>query len=276
MPARRTSEAVVVGLEKTGRLVTAAGLIMFAAFIGLRGRVDRRPAAIRLRPRGRDPDRRHDRPLAPRARGDEAVRPVQLVAAGGGGQGRSGSRLPTRRAPADSHSEREVTLREPRERRLGSARRPFARTLSACTLHLSSVAPLSSARPRSSSASSSSRSGSCSCSSRSSASRRGTSSIRASPSTRRCRSARRTSSSQCSCSSSPGRSAPGSARAPSRTPILIGLMVDGLLAIDAIDDLSESPLAVTDRPHGGGRPDHRDRLGLLHRRGDGRRARATR
>ena len=27
-------EAVVVGLEKTGRLVTAAGLIMFAAFMG--------------------------------------------------------------------------------------------------------------------------------------------------------------------------------------------------------------------------------------------------
>ena len=34
MPARRNEDAVVVGLEKTGRLVTAAGLIMFAAFMG--------------------------------------------------------------------------------------------------------------------------------------------------------------------------------------------------------------------------------------------------
>ena len=31
-------EAVVLGLTKTGRLVTAAGLIMFAAFMGLRSR----------------------------------------------------------------------------------------------------------------------------------------------------------------------------------------------------------------------------------------------
>ena len=78
-------EAVVVGLEKTGRLVTAAGLIMFAAFMGFVAGLDRRPAAVRVRPRGGDPDRRHDRPLAARARGDEAVRAVQLVASRGGG-----------------------------------------------------------------------------------------------------------------------------------------------------------------------------------------------
>ena len=67
---------------------------------GLRGRVDRRAAAVRLRPRGGDPDRRHDRPLAARAVGDEAVRPLQLVAAGGRGADRA--RRPVAARPSTS------------------------------------------------------------------------------------------------------------------------------------------------------------------------------
>ena len=58
-------EAVVLGLTKTGRLVTAAGFIMFAAFMGfvagsIVGLQQFGPA------RGRDPHRRDDRACAPR------------------------------------------------------------------------------------------------------------------------------------------------------------------------------------------------------------------
>ena len=126
-------EAVVVGLEKTGRLVTAAGLIMFAAFmgfvagsiVGLQQFGFGLAAAILI-------DVTIVRSLLVPV-GDEAVRAVQLVAAGRGGQGRSGSCLPTRRAPPDSHPDRQVTLREP-----GTPLRPrhageFARTLTRCT-----------------------------------------------------------------------------------------------------------------------------------------------
>ena len=91
-------EAVVVGLEKTGRLVTAAGPDHGRRVHGVRGRLDRRAAAVRLRPRGGDPDRRHDRPLAARAVGDEALRPLQLVAAGGRGADRARRPVAARRA----------------------------------------------------------------------------------------------------------------------------------------------------------------------------------
>ena len=54
--------------------------------------------------------------------------------------------------------------------------------------------------------------------------------------------------------------------------VLIGLMVDGLLAVDAIDALSESPLAARIALMVAGVLIDRDRLGLLHRCGNGRRA----
>ena len=92
-----------------------------------------------------------------------------------------------------------------------------------------------------------SRSGSSSCSSPGSGSRRGTCSTRASRSTRRSRSARRTSSSRSACSSSRGRSVPAIGPGTVANAVLIGLMVDGLLAIEAIDGLSESPLAPGSR-----------------------------
>ena len=62
-----TSRPSSLGLAKTGRIVTAAGLIMFAAFSGFVAGSHRRPAAVRLRPRRGDPHRRDDRPRAARA-----------------------------------------------------------------------------------------------------------------------------------------------------------------------------------------------------------------
>ena len=74
--------AVALGLAKTGRIVTAAGPDHVRRLHGLRRRLDRRAAAVRLRARGGDPDRRHDRAGAARAERDEALRPLELVAAG--------------------------------------------------------------------------------------------------------------------------------------------------------------------------------------------------
>ena len=75
-------EAVAVGLAKTGRIVTAAGLIMFAAFMGFVA-----GSILGLQQFGfglavGDPDRRHDRPRAARAERDGALRALELVAAG--------------------------------------------------------------------------------------------------------------------------------------------------------------------------------------------------
>ena len=53
-------------------------------------RLDRRPAAVRLRAGDGDPDRRHDRPGAARAERDGALRPLELVAAARRGQGLPG------------------------------------------------------------------------------------------------------------------------------------------------------------------------------------------
>ena len=73
--------AVAHGLERTGRIITAAAVIMCAAFSGFVAGTDRRPAGVRARARGRDLPRRHDRPLAARAEHDGAPRAVELVAA---------------------------------------------------------------------------------------------------------------------------------------------------------------------------------------------------
>ena len=73
--------AVAQGLAKTGRLVTAAGLIMFAP-PRARHRLVRRPAAVRIRARRRDPDRRHDRPRVGAPERNGAVRTLELVAPG--------------------------------------------------------------------------------------------------------------------------------------------------------------------------------------------------
>ena len=55
--------AVAHGLERTGRIITAAAMIMCAAFSGFVAGQHRRPAGVRARARGRDLRRRDDRPL---------------------------------------------------------------------------------------------------------------------------------------------------------------------------------------------------------------------
>ena len=79
--ATKDNEAAVrQGLAKTGRLVTAAGLIMVAAFMGfVAGSIVGSPA-VRPRPGGGDPDRRHDHPGLARAERDEDLRALELVA----------------------------------------------------------------------------------------------------------------------------------------------------------------------------------------------------
>ena len=91
-------EAVVLGLTKTGRLVTAAGSDHVRRVHGPDRRLDRRTAAVRVRPRGGDPDRRHHRARAARAERDEALREVELVAAGWPGAGRPRRAVTARRA----------------------------------------------------------------------------------------------------------------------------------------------------------------------------------
>ena len=88
------TRAVALGLERTGRIVTAAAIVMVAAFSGLHRRARARPAGVRLRPRRRDLPGRDDRPRAARPVADGAVRPLELVAPGahGAGRARSGRR----------------------------------------------------------------------------------------------------------------------------------------------------------------------------------------
>ena len=100
--AGRTSAAVAVGLAKTGRIVTAAGLIMFAAFMGFVA-----GSIVGLQQFGfgladGDPRRRHDRPRAARAERDGALRPLELVAAGRRRPGRPRQALAARRRRPDS------------------------------------------------------------------------------------------------------------------------------------------------------------------------------
>ena len=73
--------AVAFGLERTGRIITAAAVIMIAAFSGLMSGHLRGPAGVRLRPGDRDLPRRHDRAGAAGARADEAARTLELVPA---------------------------------------------------------------------------------------------------------------------------------------------------------------------------------------------------
>ena len=222
-------DAVVVGLEKTGRLVTAAGLIMFAAFmgfvagsiVGLQQFGFGLAAAILI-------DVTIVRSLLVPSR-DEALRPLQLVAAGRRRAHRPRALLTARPARPAPEAVWQVGRGERR---------------ATCTPRPASAARSPSGPSRSSPGSSSSPSGSCSCSSRSSASRPGTFSTRASPSTRRFPSGRRTSSSRLcvlvvawllGATVGPGTVA---------NAICIGLFVDGLLAVDAVDSLSDSPLAA--------------------------------
>ena len=76
------ARAVAHGLERTGRIVTAAAVIMVAAFSGFVAGQRRRPAGVRRRPLARRARRRDRRPRLPRARADGDPRPLQLVAAG--------------------------------------------------------------------------------------------------------------------------------------------------------------------------------------------------
>ena len=73
--------AVAHGLERTGRIITAAAVIMCAAFSGLPRGPHRRPAGVRPRARRGDLRRRDDRALAARPEPDGGARPLELVAA---------------------------------------------------------------------------------------------------------------------------------------------------------------------------------------------------
>ena len=76
-----TEQAVVRGLSRTGRLVTSAALILFLGFVAMSTAPSTERQDDRHRARRRDPDRRHDRPRAARARRRGAVRTLELVAA---------------------------------------------------------------------------------------------------------------------------------------------------------------------------------------------------
>ena len=101
-------EAIVAGLTKTGRLVTAAGPDHVRRLHGLRRGLDRGPAAVRLRAGCGDPDRRHDRSRPARPQRDENLRQVELVAAGGSRPRDPRLAFPARRAPARTSACREV------------------------------------------------------------------------------------------------------------------------------------------------------------------------
>ena len=73
--------AVAFGLERTGRLITAAALVMAVSFGGFVVGSVPGPAAVRARPRARRPHRRDARARAPRAVADGASRALELVAA---------------------------------------------------------------------------------------------------------------------------------------------------------------------------------------------------
>ena len=88
--------AVAHGLERTGRIITAAAVIMCAAFSGLPRREHRRAAGVRPRPCGRDLRRRDDRPLHARPEPDGGPRPVELVAAAPPGAARPRAALAAR------------------------------------------------------------------------------------------------------------------------------------------------------------------------------------
>ena len=80
--APRTPSAVAIGLERTGRIVTAAALLFAVAMRRLRDLADHLHQGERGRHRAGRPDRRqhHPRPAGPLA--DGAARQVELVGAG--------------------------------------------------------------------------------------------------------------------------------------------------------------------------------------------------
>ena len=92
--------AVAYGLEHTGRIITAAAIIMIAAFSGLHRRQLRRAAGVRPRAVGRDPARRDDRPRDPRAGDDEAARATGTGTCPSACAGRCGCRAPRRARPS--------------------------------------------------------------------------------------------------------------------------------------------------------------------------------
>ncbi len=76
-----TKEAVIVGLGRTGRLVTSAALILFFAFGALATSPGTDIKVLGTASRRRHPDRRDDRTSALGSGTGQPVRQVQLVAA---------------------------------------------------------------------------------------------------------------------------------------------------------------------------------------------------
>ena len=72
-------EAVSYGIKSTAGVVTSAATRHGRRLRGLRDALDAVLQAVRRRARGRDPDRRHDRPRGAPARVDEAARRLELV-----------------------------------------------------------------------------------------------------------------------------------------------------------------------------------------------------
>ena len=75
------SEAVAIGLERTGRIVTAAALLLLHRDRSLRDLADHLHQGAGLRRGDRRADRRDDHPRAARARADAAAGRVELVGA---------------------------------------------------------------------------------------------------------------------------------------------------------------------------------------------------
>ena len=96
-----TNEAVVVGIGRTGRLVTSAALILFLAFMSLASSPGTQIKVLATGLGGRHPARRDRDPRAARARGRVAVRAGELVAAGlvRARPARRSPRTPTRACP---------------------------------------------------------------------------------------------------------------------------------------------------------------------------------
>ena len=73
--------AVALGIERTGRVITAAALLLAVVFLAFTSSEIFFMKEVGLRPGRGGPDRRVDRARAARARADAPVRPVELVGA---------------------------------------------------------------------------------------------------------------------------------------------------------------------------------------------------
>ena len=89
--------AVALGLERTGRIITAAAMIMIAAFAGFTREL-RRSQEFGVGLVGRDPARRDDRARDARAGDDEAARRLELVPARARAQGAAAEAAPAAEA----------------------------------------------------------------------------------------------------------------------------------------------------------------------------------